>query len=475
MSGDLSARLDAALRRQEQHEEGTRPDAATLADLHARVARARRGRAVSYAAVAAAAAGVLGVAGWFGLHRAPAPQPAHTPTPTSTATPSPTPSPSGDAAPTADPPAPLVPVSLPGLPPMYEAPEGILDRTGPGWFVVAYAAPSAADGDDATTLALSAPTGELYHLVDVDAGLHLSRWSDAGVLRAVRRGDDGPSRVVTVDLLTGRVAADDRVPPEASWVGASGDDEVWMTTSDESTTLHVVPPTGRAREVAVGSSGQGAWLSPDGRRSVAAPGFGPAVRVVDLATGAGVDLDVPAGQTCSVAGWLDADGLLATCADPVPPSGEGERDVQYLDHRRGQVVRLDAAGGAPQPLQQLTGDGVAPWIGHPLATGGLVATSLPLLSGSGACFDVCYDGAYVWEGASVSPLAADVGADQEICSVEPGGDGVMLRTNGLCYEAAGGFTWWTVDPATGATRLVARAVEGAPDPGVRGLVERAAP
>lgn len=124
-------------------------------------------------AVAAASVLVVGTAGWFALQDRTAPEPAHTPTPAPSASPTSA--------------APPVPVDRPGMPPMLQAPEGVLRQAGPGWFVASYAPeswdPVPADGEH-RSLVLSAPTGELYHLSDTEDLVHVVRWHEPGAVRA---------------------------------------------------------------------------------------------------------------------------------------------------------------------------------------------------------------------------------------------------------------------------------------------------
>ncbi|MCC2321291.1 hypothetical protein [Cellulomonas xiejunii] len=265
MTDDLTVRLERALSTQEQHEGDLQPDAAALAGIRAAVARGRRGRTTQHAAVAAAVAAVVGVAGWFGLQERTAPLPAHTPTPSPTVTPASTPDAQASA------PA-LEPVSLPGMPPMYRAPEGILEQAGPGWYLVRYGSnlyePLPGDGER-QSIVVAAPTGELYHLVDLAPPfVSLVRWSAPGAARVVTSADGRPgSHAATVDLLTGEVVIDDRVPVDTEWVGMAGTDEIWLSAAawDGSTggTLHVVPPDGPRRDLA--TSLLSASVSPDGR------------------------------------------------------------------------------------------------------------------------------------------------------------------------------------------------------------------
>ena len=472
MTDDLTARLERALHVQEQHERDLQPDAATLADLHARVGRQRRARTASVVAVAAASALVVGVAGWFALQDRGEPVPAQTPTPTVEPTPAPSspssPTPEADAAPP-------VPVELPGLPPMLEAPDGILDTTGPGWFLAFYVSglyePPAGDGER-RTLALSAPTGELYHLTDLEGGVTPVRWSDpdrARVAVAPVWPEEGTLRVGWVDLRTGAFTVDDRAPVDVAWVGMAGDDEVWFDEAIEGpSTLHVVPPSGAPRTISA-TLLPPVDISPDGRTVVGrADHAGTAVVAVDLATGRVTTVPEPAGQVCHRAAWIDATGVLASCVDR--QGTEGWQRWNYDEHG-GQVVRLDVTGKAPQTLTTLRADGVVPWYGRWLRDGVVVTSSAPLLSSSD-CYDFCYGGAFLWESGEARPVTTSVELGDEICEVDVATGGLLLRTGDLCYEETTGNQWWLVDEATGVTRNVAPAVDSDLGIGARNVFER---
>lgn len=470
MTDDLTARLERTLVAQERHEADAHPSPELLTDLHARIGRGRRRRSASHAAVAAAVAGLVGVAGWFGLQHRTTPEPAHTPAPTVTHAPTPAPSPTPSAQATAPP---IEPVSLPGLPPMYRAPEGVLEQAGPGWFVAAYASglyePPSGDGER-RSLVLSAPTGELYHLVDVTT--HEARpvhWPRPDTVRALVWDAQGVASVGSVDLRTGDVTVDDRLPTGLKWVGTSGVDELWLgTTWDEGVdgTLYVIPPDGPVREVPVPL--RDATPSPDGRTVV---GAGPdqVPVAVDVVTGRRTTLTLPEGQSCVVTAWLDRTGLLASCVDvPADPSAV----PWYYDEHGGQVVRLDAAGGTPRTLGGIGATGVVPWQGEHVRDGVVVATRAPLLSSSGDCYDFCYGGAYLWTGGSATVVPGPPDLVDDVCEVAAGGDGVLLRTGDLCYEETTGNQWWSVDEATGVTRLVAPAVDSDLGIGAFAVVER---
>ena len=466
MTDDLTVRLERALGTQEQHEGDVQPDAATLAGIRAAVARGRRGRATQHAAVAAAVAAVVGVAGWFGLQERTAPLPAHTPTPSPTVTPTLSPTPTPTSTPDAQASAPaLEPVSLPGMPPMYRAPEGILEQAGPGWYLVRYGSPlyEPVPGDgERQSIVVAAPTGELYHLVDLAPPFaSLVRWSAPGAARVVTTHEGRPgSHAATVDLLTGEVVIDDRVPVDAEWLGMAGPDEIWLSAAawDGSTggTLHVVPPDGPTRDLA--TSLRSASVSPDGRTvaGIGGHGAGQPAEVVDLATGRRTTPRTPPGQLCDVVAWLDTTGVMASCVDRPP---DDHRERWNLDEHGGQVVRIDTAGGPVEVLTALHADGVAPWAGERVRDGVVVATAAPQLSGTpDACYDFCFGGAYLWSGGDVRPVTSvDLGDD--VCEVRAGSSGLLLRTGTLCYEESGRNQWWHVDEATGAARLVAPAVD----------------
>ena len=473
MTDDLTTRLGLALRAQERGEDGTVPTPDVLDDVRARIVRVRRRRVASHVAVAAVTALVLGCAGWFGFQARPAPAPADTPTPTS---PPPTVEPSPTAEAEAETPAPaLEPVSLPGLPAIYRLPEGVLERTGPGWFLASYASglydPPPGDGER-RVLVLSAPTGELFHVMDVEQGMVLPvRWTDAGTVRAVVSDGERPHRAATVDLLTGDVVADERVPAGAEWVGLAGDDELWMehgTTTQEKGVLHVLPPSGPARQV------PGAlWhplLSPDGRTVVGLGQSEGGPVALDVTTGRRTTLQEPTGQRCTVAAWLDPTSVLAACVDAQP---EGSTERWNHDERGGQAVRLDVTGGAPRTLRPITADGIVPWGGRYLRDQVAVVLAAPLLSSTVAgCYDFCYGHPHVWEGDTARPLATSVDLGDDVCELQVGGDRLLLRTGDLCYEETTGNQWWSVDPVTGATRLVAPAVDSELQIGAYALVER---
>ncbi|MDQ0425349.1 MULTISPECIES: hypothetical protein [Cellulomonas] len=470
MSGDLSARLDAALRRQEQHEEGTRPDAATLADLHARVARARRGRAVSYAAVAAAAAGLLGVAGWFGLHRAPAPQPAHTPTPTSTATPSPTPSPSGDAAPTAPaaPEVPLVEVERTGAPVLHALPPGVLEAATTGWTLAQYG-PVDQVGlrDVAGLLALLSPTGTAYLVADLDVpGLWVVGWEPGSTVATVviPTSDRLGYERGRIDLLTGAVTREPAglgtLGDADAYVGLRDDGaELWWTTVADYRLELVAVTVGRP----VGSLGvrvrsgehRGATMSPDGRR-LALPTFserydalggylGDSTLLVDLHTGATSDLllDQDAGE-CAVVTWTDARTVLASCsrhADVADPDSDAADVLATwwaevtLD---GDVRVLDAPGGA----------------GTAATSGGRTVVVLPAGEGGGVVVKP-------WQpGTGPGPVAVSLDGPRVALAVHAAGAGRVAVQLGIAPEDPAPVELWLLDATTGGTVLVGPAGDG---------------
>jgi len=448
---DLTARLERALRVQEEHEATAGADPAALSELAGRVARARRRRTARYAAVAAVTVAVVGAAGMLGLRDRPAPLPAHTPTSTPTSTP--TPSATAAPEPSPEPSAPqLEPVSRPGMPPMYRAPEGLLEQTGPGWYLVTYASglyePVPGDGERAAVV-VAAPTGELYHLLDRETrGLTIVHWPRADVARVMV---ESPLRAGSLDLRTGEVTVDERLPTGVMWVGTAGADEVWQA---QDRTLFVLPPDGPARAIdATFTDGQ---VAPDGLTIVGGDDDGTAV-AVDLRTGERTVLVQPAGQRCDLVGWFDGTGVLAACVDP-QPLDQGHQKW-FHDEHGGKVVRLDAAGGPPATLEVLDSTGVVPYRGTYVRDGVVAGIEAPFVSGSGDCYDVCYGGAHQWfeDGSRVPAPLPDT--SDTVCRVQAGSGGLLLWTGGQCYEETTGGQWWAVDDATGTVRLVAPAVD----------------
>ncbi|KSW29224.1 hypothetical protein [Cellulomonas sp. B6] len=466
MSGDLSARLDAALRRQEQHEDGVRPDPAVLAELHARVARARRGRTASYAAVAAAAVGVLGVAGWFGLRHDTTPLPAHTPTPAPSATPTPTPGPTTTApAPESTPPS--TPVSVAGMPPLLALPDGALDAAGPGWTLLGYG-PLVYDGPARQVLALSAPTGELYLVREDERPIDVVRWDGGRAVRATSWLDDGAGTRTPVvgeyDLVTGELVPDDRISATDRFLSLlpSGD-ELWFRpvpggaagadgVPSAEGRLRLVPREGEPRVVTTLDLPGSVVVSPDGARAVVEEAPGTGREVVDLATGARTPLAIPPGRGCDVVAWLDATSILATCRDDVAPTGER----QYLEDLNARVVRFDVRTGGSQKVRDVVAGDLVPARGRWLQDGSLVVGRAPLTRAFADCFDVCWGGAYLWSAGSMTPVTPAEPLPDDICSARPGGDGLLVRTGYLsCYEEPGSSSQvWSVDLASGAVRPV---------------------
>jgi hypothetical protein len=473
MTDDLMTQLERAAAAQEEHHRDLQPEAARLTAMHSAVRRRRAVRVVQHGSVAAAVVGVLAVGGWFGLRTVPA-EPAVTPSPSVQPTSGPTPSPVASAV--------LVPVERAGLPPMDELPDGVPAATGPGWFVVAYGDPfyQALDGGPtSTTLALSAPTGELYHLVDVPAFVSVARWVDPFTVRAAVTLPGGPERrVATIDLRTGDVVLDDRVEGPAELVGTAGQEEVWETSEDGGDTeLRILPLHGEGRSLAGPPGAE--LISPDGRAVTwrRAPDGG-SLPVLDLVTGTVTRVDLPAEQECVIASWFDATGVLATCVD----RWQDSTDTPFYDQLHGRLVRVDTTGGPVEDLAPITGEGLVPYEASYVSDGVVAVVGQELLSTSGDCYQWCTGGTHLWSRDSVVRVGADLetgdgvradpAADQ-ICEARPGGDGLLLRV-GTCFWEIHRQQWWTLDSRTGAARLVAPQVSAEVDVQLQpaSLVER---
>lgn len=482
MSDDLNARLDAALRRQEQHEDGVRPDPAVLAELHARVVRARRGRTTSYAAVAAVAVGVLGVAGWFGLRHDTTPLPAHTPTPSPSATPTPAPTTaSASPAATEPPPTPTsTPVDVSGMPALLSLPDGVLDAVGPDWVLLVYA-PLVHDAPERSVLALAAPTGELYLVREQTGGVSPISWDGGRTVRAItwQPLEEGGARTVgDYDLLTGELVRDARIAVGDVLAGAlPGGGELWFRPDQGASAaasrlvgdLRAVPRTGEPRVLATGEDVAVLSVSPDGARAVPETGPGAARSVLDVATGASTALAIPAGRTCDPVAWLDATSILATCYDDGDPMS-----AQPLDELNARVVRFDARTGRSQTLRTVTAADLAPVGGSWLSDGTAVVSHDPRSRAVAGCGDVCRGGAYLWSGDAMTPVPAVATLPDDVCSAHPGGDGVLVRTGMLhCYEEPGSSSrFWSVDLTTGSARPVGPTLG---TPGALGVADALSP
>lgn len=377
----------------------------------------------------AAIVAVLGTATWLGTNGRHDPVPAVSPT---TSTPSPTPSPTPSDT------SPAVADEIPGLPPTYAMPPGLLERTTTGWVLSIYRSDGNSDTGQVTyTVVLGSPEGTLYRVLDLPAdptmNVVLERW-DAGSATAVVHTsssldstDDNPRAIL--DLATGTVTPDDRgMQAHAQYVGqdASGA-ELWIQPAYASLSsvadaeLLTIREGTRAQSVATLSGAYGPILvNPTGTRAVFH--MGAFLGAVDLATQSVVTADYGIeGMECGVVGWTDAVTVLVSCWDNVnwsPDAGLWTIDVAS-DPRRTAHVR-DLAESDARP---------AVWGGAWVSDGVLAAPSYPSQDQNG-----CPEGVSTWASGLPTVVADGHGKVHWTATVV---DGVIYAS----YATSCGEVW----------------------------------
>ena len=421
---------------------------------------------------------VLGATTWFGVNTfrqepAPAVTPTVTPTPTPSDSPTPTPTPS--STPT------LVADEVPGLPPTYALPAGLLEQTTPGWVLGIYRSLPAGleepelgvDGVPngvVNTVVLASPTGDLYRVVDLPegTGVSLLRW-EAGSTTAVVRIDwvgdlgQGTAPRAVLDLLTGELTptelglrGSDHFPNQ--YVGQAADGaELWTegaSTDSIVSELYRVTGDGSAPQ-SVGLVGYQWLLDPTGRwlvSNVPSSGFGAEpFALLDIIDGGRAELDygMP-GQSCAVVGWLDPGEILAYCLD----DGYTDRDdVVDPATLHAAYVRVDVgpdgssttvlsrpASGEPWPSAWHGG-----WAGP--GTVAVAGTLAGVNDPSG-----CAEDAYVWTGAALRPTGIDPG---ETIFTFGSGQPLLVASQSGCSGTSTPVELRSYDPASGSTTLLA--------------------
>lgn len=432
MTDDLTARLGAALNALEAREEGTRPDPGDLTSLHRDVRRRRVVRTARHASVAAVAVLAVGVAGWWGVR--PDPQPATPPAPSPTVTAVPTPSPTSTA--TVSPPAPtaaaptgparedvdgLAVVTRSGMPDLYEAPPGLLDRTGEGWLLVTSRGDGAGEAPSGSVAAV-APDGTGYLLADLAVPVELVAWSGGPTAVVTLGPTDGTFGVrATLDLRTGDVTADQPVVDRLQeLVGTTADGaQVWTAVDADLGVLLEVVRDGQVQVLGdpVRSGGRGT-VSPDGRRAALVE-YATATRVFvsDLATGA--TAEVPSGlegQLCQHLGWWDATTILQLCWEGLDHwLGEGEPGAPTAT----RLVLVDVTGAAQPSVLAVVGEGDPTPYGSVVHVGG----ERVVLGAVGQ--DVAGATPHVWRSGGWERLTdADLGG--RALGVVPGAEGTVV-------------------------------------------------
>lgn len=404
MSDDLDARLGAALDALEASERGTRPHPAGLSVLHRDVRRRRAARTARRSGAAAVAALAVATVGWWGVR--PVPQPATPPAPTPT------------AAQREDVTG-LAVVTREGLPPLFEAPAGLLGRTGQGWTLITTGGAGAGEHRHGS-VAVVAPDGTGYFLADLSAPVDLGTWSGGPTAVVTVDGADGPAgALATLDLTTGTVTLDvPGVEGLDGFVGTAADgSQVWTATAkdDGGVVLQVVRDD--AVQVVGGPlrPGTHATISPDGRRvAFAEQGNGRRLLVLDLVTG--VTTKVPVDleqQVCGAAGWWAPTTVAAVCWNTLyARPGDAEQGVS-------RVVLVDVDGTSePRVLDEISPGEPAP-VSDVLVVGGehvVVATTGGDEAGAVP---------HVWRSTGWAPMT-DVDLGGRVLGVVPGAEGTVI-------------------------------------------------
>lgn len=447
MTRDLGDLMWNAVGERSRSLDGLAPAAPDLVRLHSRVRRGRTMRHVRDAAVAVPVAAAVVAGGWFGVDRFTQP----TPPPPATQEPV-VPSPDATDDATDD----VVlgdPITEPGLPPYYEMPDGLLERTGPGWVVTSH---SPRRGDPADFAASHEDLGAAMFLVAPD-GTH---------------------------FLVGRFGADARVFPVAWRAGSPTVDVVVDTTTagyqEQRPEQDLMPATYDLRTRAFTEREGSATWPPDTSTSVprSPSGRGVSIDLDEVFTlwaedGSAVVLEYGVdGKVCSPVGWLDDASFLAMCVDAsVLTDGrvdEGASLREYapvlvqvdLDGARVGAVTERGAVGADDPLPSL-GNGVT-------VRDGVLAFA----SDEGSPYG-CFTGADLWTGEGFQALQRPEGG-QNIFTVRVVGGVVYVEAATGCQGEGGAATLTAHDLAAGTSQLLEAApadwAEGEPGTVMQGLV-----
>jgi len=366
VADDLSELLESALHAGTRELGDATPGEGAVPHWVRVVRRRRVVRHTVQAVIAVPVAAAVGVALWFGAGEALREGPVATPTPaptvpppTSDPTQGTTPSPTPDST-TETSPAPEE-IVVPGLPPHFVAPDGVLSLASPGWVLSVYQVGDPEREwtvDVPRTLFLTSPDGDHFRLADVSVEwIEVHHWRAGDARARVTYGtyEDGyPAGHTTgwLDLLTGELTADERSLEWADFLGFAPDgDEVWYFRGGS--VVYLVAPDGSRRDIDAADAGQTAVLSPAGTH-VAVEGEDDGVELVLVDLGAQESRVVPfgvAGRSCSFTGWLDDVSLLVQCAVDNP--GSTPRYSDFTGHR----LTVVGGPGGVQDLGALLGSG----------------------------------------------------------------------------------------------------------------------
>ncbi|WP_149204620.1 YncE family protein [Actinotalea subterranea] len=478
MERELSDVMAEAVAARERALTGLNPAPEAVAGMRARVRR-RRGvrRGLQALAVVPVVGAAVLAAALIGHDPAPVP-PVHTDSPTPTQEPTPTPTSSPSSTPTPSAPELGAPVLEPGLPPFHEAPEGILDEAGPGWFLVTWQThrfDEASFPASDTSVLLVDPAGTRYRLLTLPSAPSPTATGDpspvqhevvdweAGASTAVMRVREGGSSIggpfVTLDLLTGEMqpvdAGPDRVWFEELEIVATTADgtRLWRGVSQESTVLTVTRGE-QVQQIDTGVTGHVVEPSPDGSLVWVGGGINADEAVVDLASGS-VVARLPAGETasgwCEVSGWWADDTVLQTCTDNELLSDEGI----WSEPESVRLVTADVAqlvSGTSTPIRTLSSADVAPFGWDSANVGeGVVAVAGAAVEQVGSP-EICPVGGWLIDadGARLIDVGHPGGAApaQVEFGTTPGR--LVIWSSLSCHEAVGPDRLVAYDVATGA-------------------------
>lgn len=479
MTDDLHEMLESALHAGTNELSGATPGDGAVPGWVRTVRRRRTVRHVVRAAVAVPVLAALGAGVWFGLGEgfwdAPVATPTPSPTtaePTPDVTPSPTPDPTPSGSPSPDETDDaLVELDVPGLPPHFAAPEGLLEQTGPGWVVTIHRPLLHQGSGDALevnvlahTVLLHAPDGAAYRTVDLpeDVAAEVISWEAGsprvriltGTVETDEFGDvwTPPTGAGWLDLATGEITSDGVVPANSQYQGPGPEgSELWMSYGDgtELPELLVVADGEVLRTVSLFGELSELKVSPD-RTRAAFWGLGDAsgnteFMLLDLTTGESTEVEygLP-GTTCAVIGWLDASRVLVNCfADRLHEGTMREAEPRLA------VLDVDEPAGGAQVVHEFGTAGPVPtWWGHAVTVDGAVVFSV--MSEEGTCAEAVLR----WDGALTTLVPAAGELMVEGLSADDAG--VFLETHEGCYGNGfrGNLGLSLVDPVSGAQRQI---------------------
>lgn len=446
MTRDLGDLMWGAVSERSRSLDGLAPAGSDLVRLHTRVRRGRTMRHVRDAAVAVPVAAAVVAGGWLGIDRMTQP----TPPPPATQVPvDPTPDATQE---TTDEPVLGEPITEPGLPAYYEMPDGLLDRTGPGWVVTS---DSPVRGDLDADEVVRDPLGVAMFLVAPD-GTHflVGRFDADANVYPVAWTPGSPTVDVIVDTLT---AGFMEARPEQDLMAATYDLRTRAFTEREGDALW--PPE-----------------SPTDVRSPSGRGVG--VELGEVFTlraedGSGTVLDYGvAGKVCAPVGWLDDASFLALCVDEAAQTDGGIDVGATLREYAPVLVQVDLDGarvGGVTELRVIGADDPMPSIGDGvLVRDGVVA----FRSHEGSPYG-CFTGAYAWTGDGFQTLQRPEGGEN-IFVVRASGGVVYVEASAGCLGEGGAATLTAHDLTAGTAQLLEPAPadwrEGEPGGVMQGMV-----